>query len=167
MRCNRLTLNVKHYDNGGGACSNRDKKGLEEQKNISILSNKWPGCFSANPKRRNEVIMRWKNLPDEDDDGEDVGEGGKGRNISRPKVRQTIVKKAVMPNGLNPNAILRSTTKVAKLKYIADRCKKANGKTVKAVVELKYIDGNGLARSYRGVDLKYDLAHGFLSITRK
>ena len=35
MRCNRMTLTVKHYDNGGGACSNRDKKGQEEKREIS------------------------------------------------------------------------------------------------------------------------------------
>jgi len=60
MRCNRMTLNVKHYDNGGGACSNRDKKGLEENRNISILTTKWPNVFKPNPKRKGEVIMRWK-----------------------------------------------------------------------------------------------------------
>ena len=31
MRCNRMTLTVKHYSNSGGACSNRDKKGKEER----------------------------------------------------------------------------------------------------------------------------------------
>lgn len=60
LRCNRLTLNVKHYANVGGACSNRDSKGTEEQRNIAILKTKWPGAFSANPKRKNEVILRWK-----------------------------------------------------------------------------------------------------------
>jgi hypothetical protein len=60
MRCNRMTLNVKHYDNGGGACSNRDKKGREENRNITILNEKWPKVFTANPKRKGEVIMRWK-----------------------------------------------------------------------------------------------------------
>jgi hypothetical protein len=60
MRCNRMTLNVKHYDNGGGACSNRDKKGREEKRNIAILNRKWPGAFTPNWKRNGEVIMRWK-----------------------------------------------------------------------------------------------------------
>merc|ERR1712014_130798 len=74
MRCNRLTLNVKHYDNGGGACSNRDKKGEEEKRNIAILHKKWPGCFRSNPKRKNEVIMRWKKSdePGEESDSDDV-----------------------------------------------------------------------------------------------
>merc|ERR1712050_521697 len=108
----------------------------------------------GNPKRRNEVIMRWKNLPDEDDNGDDVAEGSKGRSIPKPKVRQRIVKKVDVLKGLNSNAVLHSTMKVAKLKYIADRCKKANGKTIKAAIGLKFIDKNGLARSYRGGDLK-------------
>lgn len=60
MRCNRMTLSVKHYDNAGGACSNRDKKGREECRNVAILSRKWPRVFTPNPKRKGEVIMRWK-----------------------------------------------------------------------------------------------------------
>merc|ERR1719221_1668051 len=54
MRCNRMTLNVKHYNNGGGACTMREKR------NIAILQNKWLGVFRLNPKRKNEVIMRWR-----------------------------------------------------------------------------------------------------------
>lgn len=60
MRCNRMTLNVKHYKNVGGACSNRDKKGREELRNVAILKRKWPGCFSNHPTRKGEVVMRWK-----------------------------------------------------------------------------------------------------------
>merc|ERR1712060_728462 len=70
FRCNRMTLNVKHYDNGGGACSNRDQKGTEEQRNIEILNQKWPGCFRKNPKRKNEVILKWKTAVGDDDDAE-------------------------------------------------------------------------------------------------
>merc|ERR1712117_883382 len=71
MRCNRMTLNVKHYDNGGGACTNRDKKGFEERRNIGILNSKWPGVFLDNWKRKGEVIMRWKQ-----DSGGDDYDGG-------------------------------------------------------------------------------------------
>jgi len=75
MRCNRMTLNVKHYANSGGACSNRDKKGREEFRNIAILTRKWPKVFTPNPKRKGEVIMRWKgdnSVKDEAfDDGQD------------------------------------------------------------------------------------------------
>lgn len=73
MRCQHMTLTVKHYDNGGGACTMRDKKGKEEQRNIAILQKKWPGCFRSNPKRKNEVIMRWKKNQkvDEENDFDD------------------------------------------------------------------------------------------------
>merc|ERR1719161_1770634 len=36
MRCNRMTITVKHYDNAGGAVSNRNTQ--EEQRNINILN---------------------------------------------------------------------------------------------------------------------------------
>lgn len=72
MRCNRMTLVVKHYSNSGGAVATRDKKGVEERKNISILQKKWPRVFSASPKRKNEVVMRWKkDLENEADDIEE------------------------------------------------------------------------------------------------
>merc|ERR1712039_882719 len=78
MRCNRLTLSVKHYSNKGGAVDERDKKGKKERMNVAILKKKWPGCFSANPKRKNEVIMRWKttNAEEADDDIEVDGKSG-------------------------------------------------------------------------------------------
>lgn len=73
MRCNRMTLNVKHYDNGGGACTNRDKKGREERRNITILNHKWPKVFTPNWKRKGEVIMRWRrDNGAHGDDGEEV-----------------------------------------------------------------------------------------------
>lgn len=68
MRCNRLTLVVKHYSNSGGAVATRDKKGVEERKNIAILKRKWPRVFHDNPKRKNEVVMRWKKDLEEDFD---------------------------------------------------------------------------------------------------
>merc|ERR1712050_398481 len=80
MRCNRMTLNVKHYDNGGGACTNRDKKGAEEKRNIAILSKKWPNVFTDNGKRKNEVIMRWRDAKGDDgDDDEDEKEQQSGK----------------------------------------------------------------------------------------
>lgn len=60
LRCERMTLNVKHYANAGGACSNRDKKGEEERRNIQILQTKWPSVFLLNKKRKGEVLMKWK-----------------------------------------------------------------------------------------------------------
>merc|ERR1712226_487585 len=72
MRLQRMTLSVKHYSNTGGAVDERDKKGEKERMNIAILNKKWPRCFRANPKRNNEVIMRWKaDAVDCDDDEED------------------------------------------------------------------------------------------------
>lgn len=59
LRCNRMTVQAKHQTNSGGACSNRDRKGREEQRNIAILLRKWPRAFRMNPKRRNEVILQW------------------------------------------------------------------------------------------------------------
>jgi len=174
MRCNRMTLAVKHYDNGGGACSNRDKKGLEEQRNVAILHRKWPKCFRANPKRKNEVIMKWKDLPAEDDD-ENVGNAGNtSKKVAKPTAtKQSVVKKvalksAAVPLALNlkPTAVLSCTSKVAKQKYIADRCKKARGKTVKAALELQYVDEKGSSRHYRAADLKYDMARGYLTAKR-
>lgn len=73
MRCQRLTLSVKHYSNAGGAVDERDKKGKKEQYNVAILKRKWPGCFRDNPKRKNEVIMRWpRGASNDNDDDDDV-----------------------------------------------------------------------------------------------
>jgi len=58
LRCNRMTVAAKHHA-PGGAESMRDKKGLEEQRNIAILQRKWPGAFRAHPKRKNEVVLQW------------------------------------------------------------------------------------------------------------
>jgi len=59
VRSNRMTIQAKHQTNTGGACTTRDKKGKEEQRNIAILMRRWPRAFRLNPKRPNEVIMRW------------------------------------------------------------------------------------------------------------
>merc|ERR1719436_641486 len=48
MRCNRMTLSVKHYANAGGACSNRDGRGAEERRNVAVLMRKLPGVFRMN-----------------------------------------------------------------------------------------------------------------------
>ncbi|CAJ1343759.1 unnamed protein product [Effrenium voratum] len=99
LRCNRMTLSVKHYSNSGGAVSTRDKKGEEEKRNIAILFRKWPGAFRMNPKRKNEVIMRWKSCRDDDDvESERITSTETGRAIEKQnqdrtrKVRKTIKK---------------------------------------------------------------------------
>merc|ERR1712118_94038 len=84
MRCERMTLNVKHYSNKGCAVAVRDNKGKEEQKNIATLLKKWPGRFRMNPKRKNEGILSWRKdkrvdggdddeSADEDDDADEKG----------------------------------------------------------------------------------------------
>jgi len=57
MRLNRMTVSAKHYSNSGGAVTVRNTK--EEQRNISILHAKWPGAFTDNAKRKNEVLLKW------------------------------------------------------------------------------------------------------------
>merc|ERR1712048_1323815 len=71
MRCQRMTLSVKHYSNAGGAVDERDKKGARERYNVAILNKKWPGCFRPNPKRKNEVIMKWPTGKKTDDESDD------------------------------------------------------------------------------------------------
>jgi len=60
LRCNRLLIQAKHESNSGGACSIRDAAGERERHNIAILQKKYPGVFSANPTRPNQVVLRWK-----------------------------------------------------------------------------------------------------------
>eukprot|EP00746_Dinoflagellata_sp_MGD_P165979 gnl/MRDRNA2_/MRDRNA2_95580_c0_seq1.p1 gnl/MRDRNA2_/MRDRNA2_95580_c0~~gnl/MRDRNA2_/MRDRNA2_95580_c0_seq1.p1 ORF type:complete len:919 (+),score=239.47 gnl/MRDRNA2_/MRDRNA2_95580_c0_seq1:78-2834(+) len=62
VRCNRLLITAKHETNHGGACSTRDSEGKEEQKNIAILKEKWPGVFCDNGRRAHQVVMRWNSL---------------------------------------------------------------------------------------------------------
>mmetsp|Transcript_60640 Transcript_60640/g.130146 ORF Transcript_60640/g.130146 Transcript_60640/m.130146 type:complete len:501 (-) Transcript_60640:185-1687(-) len=59
MRLDRMTVSAKHYSNSGGAVTMRDKKGKEEQRNIQILHRKWPGAFTDNGRRKNEVLLKW------------------------------------------------------------------------------------------------------------
>lgn len=117
MRCQRMTLSVKHYTNGGGAVTYR--KAAEERRNIAILKKKWPGRFRDNPKRKNEVIMRWPksagaadndaDVEDESEDDANVDTGAKGRS---KKVSSNTATKAV--------------PKVAKVKKTALKKKKCS-----------------------------------------
>jgi len=174
MRCNRMTLSVKHYDNGGGACSNRDSKGTEEQRNIGILMRKWPGAFRSNPLRKNEVIMRWpKNgtREEEDDAGGVVQTQGKkksaGRDRKKGGVVRAISKKSAaftFPSDMPADALLVYIQKETLAPYIAKRCKKAAGMTItKALSSLRYLDSKGADRKYGMADLRYDLKRGMLS----
>merc|ERR1712032_103249 len=182
MRCNRMTLNVKHYDNGGGACTNRDKKGEAERRNIEILNQKWPGMFRPNPKRKNEVIMKWKAAgtpnPNESVDSEDEEDvngqqsssagNSRRRDIAKNRcIKGTVgtkklsAKKPAVLTGLPPmSAILVSTDKKPKAPYIASRCKRVVGRSVKHALS---VGGN---HAYLPSDLRYDLLRGFLAIKR-
>jgi len=176
MRCNRMTLNVKHYSNSGGACSNRDSKGGEEMRNIDILHRKWPGCFRKHPKRKNEVILSWKAAArshgEDDEDAEETSqeEVVSGKRVSKSgakSVKKTIVKKAHFFGSLSPKAILLRTDKRAKSSYIAARCGKANGKTVEqAVAKLTFQGDDGACHTYALSDLRYDLKCGYLSLKK-
>ncbi|CAE8721093.1 unnamed protein product [Polarella glacialis] len=159
MRCNRMTLNVKHYSNSGGAVTVRNND--SEKRNIQVLTGKWPNAFRANPKRKNEVIMRWP----ADDDAEGLKSSKKkgAKQASKKSVRskkvsdkkKTAVKKTVakkvqkvcadLPSG---KAILTWTGKESKQEYISRRCKKVNGKAVQTVIGLlKLKDSSGAERT--------------------
>eukprot|EP00933_Yihiella_yeosuensis_P037008 TRINITY_DN3084_c1_g1_i2.p1 TRINITY_DN3084_c1_g1~~TRINITY_DN3084_c1_g1_i2.p1 ORF type:complete len:616 (-),score=137.48 TRINITY_DN3084_c1_g1_i2:248-1951(-) len=165
MRCNRMTLNVKHYANEGGAVTNRD--GTEEKRNIAILQKKWPGCFRPNPKRKNEIIMRWKGQPEDEDTSENT-KPKSGLNKSSPKksltkVMKKLDKKRSLGPDLRPTAVLKLTGKVAKAPNIAARCKKVAGHTIEQALGMKCSLSSGEACRYKLQDLKYDLFRGFLS----
>jgi len=59
LRCNHLIIHAKHETNAGGACAIRDSDGQRERDNIKILRDRWPGAFPDNPRRPNQVRMRW------------------------------------------------------------------------------------------------------------
>tara|TARA_R110002020_G_scaffold106942_7_gene248653 strand:- start:1854 stop:2561 length:708 start_codon:yes stop_codon:yes gene_type:complete len=65
-RCNNILATFSHRTNSGGAVSYRTS--AEEQKNISILRNKWGDVIRPNPKRENEVLLRWPTNNPEDID---------------------------------------------------------------------------------------------------
>eukprot|EP00440_Ansanella_granifera_P005659 gb/GFBE01006144.1/.p1 GENE.gb/GFBE01006144.1/~~gb/GFBE01006144.1/.p1 ORF type:complete len:604 (+),score=156.38 gb/GFBE01006144.1/:1-1812(+) len=174
MRCNRMTLQVKHYSNSGGACTNRDKKGEQERKNIAILTSKWPRAFRPNHKRKNEVIMSWP----ADDDAEGVktplkksgrasSKAVKKTNTSKaPKaVKKAVVKKKVTQQAWSPKSVLVSTGKETTQPYIAARCKKVHGKTVEQVLgSVQFKTPSGHTKTYGVADLKYDLFRGYLTL---
>jgi len=56
-RCDFLLAAFKHRTNKGGAVSYRNTE--REQAAINYLINKWPGAIKNNPRRENEVLLRW------------------------------------------------------------------------------------------------------------
>lgn len=112
LRCQRMTLNVKHYANSGGACTNRDKKGREEQRNIDILMQKWPGIFSLNKKRKGEVLMRWKSVSADASEG-DVGDAS---STAGKSARSLPGNRAGKRGNVRPSASIRTVKKTTKAK---------------------------------------------------
>jgi len=181
MRCNRMTLNVKHYSNTGGAVTNRDGKGEEERRNIAILQAKWPGMFRAHPKRKNEVILAWKvgrgaRADDDGDDDDGEAEGGSKKRPSRPTATPTpTVKKVAAKRSPKPGEtlrlqfakVVRQGPKHAKASYIQARVAKVMGRVVGSIFEEppSYMR-DGRARKYGLADLKYDLAGGYIVLQR-
>jgi len=93
LRLNRLTITAKHQTNPGGAVAQRDKKGMEEDRNIGVLKRKWPNAFRANPKRKHEVVMRWPNSELQDVDDEMLQGNAAGRKV----MKHTLKKKPSGP----------------------------------------------------------------------
>merc|ERR1712039_264056 len=123
--------------------------GIQEQKNIAILMNKWPNAIFHHGTRKNEVVLRWKNRSDEDESNDES-------ESKKKKVKKNGLK-TFARIGLPLKALLRQTTKVPKEAYIAQRCKRVAGRTCAAAIGSVF-DG----RRYSPADLRYDLARGYL-----
>mmetsp|Transcript_87266 Transcript_87266/g.138450 ORF Transcript_87266/g.138450 Transcript_87266/m.138450 type:complete len:620 (+) Transcript_87266:81-1940(+) len=182
LRCQRMTLRVKHYDNSGGACTNRDGKGKEEQKNIAILKRKWPRAIRDHHTRKNEVILSWPS--NNDAEGLETplprSRPQKSERKSRKKVMKVAMKRtrSSKPRAVrksaktvdrvelpcSPNAKMVVTGKVAKCAGINARLKKVNGKRVYEVVgKVQYKSPKG-PRMYNCSDLRYDQTFGYLTL---
>jgi hypothetical protein len=176
MRCQRMTLSVKHYTNEGGAVSERDKKGRKEKLNIAILNKKWPGCFRPNPKRQNEVIMKWRGASTSDDDDDDgdsevvATDGDRAKKASTAKkVKKLVTKKKTSTSkkpgaGVNFNATVKYTGAECTSPYMSRRCKRIHGKRVRQCLGMEYTDGAGKPRKYSLSDLRYDIDGGRLKL---
>ncbi len=58
VRCNGILASFQHRTNRGGAVA--DRSPTREQENIAYLKRKWPGHIFDNPRRDNEVLLKWK-----------------------------------------------------------------------------------------------------------
>lgn len=56
-RCDAILANFKHRTNHGGAVAYRTTD--NEQAAIAYLKSKWGGAIVDNPRRPNEILMRW------------------------------------------------------------------------------------------------------------
>eukprot|EP00421_Protoceratium_reticulatum_P029854 CAMPEP_0168463352 /NCGR_PEP_ID=MMETSP0228-20121227/55009_1 /TAXON_ID=133427 /ORGANISM="Protoceratium reticulatum, Strain CCCM 535 (=CCMP 1889)" /LENGTH=668 /DNA_ID=CAMNT_0008478801 /DNA_START=17 /DNA_END=2023 /DNA_ORIENTATION=+ len=129
LRCNRMTVDAKHQSNAGGACSNRDKKGLEEQKNIDILFRRWPHAFRNHPKRKLEVVLCWPLGGGKDGKCKAPGKAGP---VAASLSKGLPVKKDLKLKGTRPGmaAALR-----AKLRRAAERALGVRAKTGRELLE--------------------------------
>jgi len=158
LRCNRLFLHVKHSTNQGGAVSTRDRAGFEERKNIAVLMQKWPGAFSHNGRRKDEVVMTWHRRKTEEDGG--------GSAPASARVGGNV-KSALALSGLPVKAMLLYSGKEATSPYITRRCQMCHNRTVEDCLASRYADAKGKERRYGLGDLKYDLQRGLLTMNGK
>uniref|UniRef100_A0A7S0A9G8 Uncharacterized protein n=1 Tax=Pyrodinium bahamense TaxID=73915 RepID=A0A7S0A9G8_9DINO len=154
MRCNRMTFTAKHYSNLGGAVDVRDEAGAKEQQNIRILYDKWPNAIFPHRTRKNEVRLHWHT-------------DGKAAEAEGP-VRRTATKLHARCADLPANGVLVNTGKGSSAPYIAERVKRAAGRTVaQALASMRFADKTGKKRNYTLADLRYDLSKGALSVKRR
>merc|ERR1712003_312859 len=118
---------------------------------------KWPGVFRDNPKRRNEVIMRWR----EEDDHDEDGEGGNFKpkasapnNVARsniPKRAAVQVKKTIKKTfgSMSPKAKIIKGDRTSFTPYLKARVQRLLGKKVEEVLgTIKFQDSQGNRRIY-------------------
>mmetsp|Transcript_88343 Transcript_88343/g.224883 ORF Transcript_88343/g.224883 Transcript_88343/m.224883 type:complete len:569 (+) Transcript_88343:115-1821(+) len=177
IRCTRMTIAAKHQTNAGGACAIRDKKGLEEQKNIAILMRKWPRGIRNHTKRKNEVMMQWPADGDvmgtaraaaaaEKEASKKVGGGlVKKDGKLKAKLKPLKAKSSKVPVEFKTTARVAKGGNACKLPYISARVAAASGKTVQYLLEEFFFkDGKGAQKKYGPADLRYDIQRGTLRL---
>lgn len=152
LRCNRMFVYAKHSTNEGGAVATRDGNGSKERYNIAILQGKWPGVFTLNKKRKDEVLMHWSHY-------------SKAENAPKPK--SSVKKIHLKLKGFPPGAVLRYTGKKASQPYITARCTMLDNRKVEQCLGTSYSDASGNQRTYNNSDLRYDKMRGFLRVLKK
>jgi len=163
LRCNRMFAHAMHASNVGGAVATRDESGSKERYNIAILQKKWPGVFSLNSKRKDEVLMYWGKRG-----STQSNQGSKGAREARVAVRKTVLKRKTPKTfaDLPPSTKLRYTGKAA-APYITKRCKKFDKTSVQDSLGTKYVDASGTTKTYGYADLRYDLKCGRLEVAKQ
>eukprot|EP00929_Paragymnodinium_shiwhaense_P002250 TRINITY_DN102451_c0_g1_i1.p1 TRINITY_DN102451_c0_g1~~TRINITY_DN102451_c0_g1_i1.p1 ORF type:complete len:585 (-),score=200.17 TRINITY_DN102451_c0_g1_i1:262-2016(-) len=181
LRCNRLFVHAKHATNKGGAVAVRDSAGTKERYNIDILMRKWPGVFTLNKKRANEVLMKWKHHKEDAADGEAPAKATK-KTVSKSMVKQKLKVKsgkaaaAGVKNKLHRLAKVSSafpraatvhyTGSMDGADYMVSRCKAMNKRSVEECIGKKYVRADGKSKSYGLADLRYDIKAGRLVLKK-